>query len=146
MFNTMARYQLTPEKAREAGLKSARLRAERKAYLLTINASTHNGAMHESPSVAETQDPFIAELERAMEETLQELRDADTAKDRAACAQALRNLRETYHLVTGLERPGVSKGKRGKTSKRDYHKPASAPPQQVVSKPKSPDIGNANEV
>ena len=57
-------------------------------------------------------DPLARELTRAIEETLAELRACKVAKDRASLAQALRNLRETYHLVTGEARPGIRKGGR----------------------------------
>jgi len=89
---------------KENAAEMARLsHLNRKPKAATINPQP------ETPATLECVDPFAVELERAMEETLKELREADNAKDRAACAQALRNLRETYHMVTGLARPGVSK-------------------------------------
>lgn len=70
-------------------------------------------------------DPLAFELTRAIEETLAELRACKVAKDRASLAQALRNLRETYHLVTGEARPGIRKG--GKRDQRSTAKPAPLP-------------------
>lgn len=65
-------------------------------------------------------DPFGERLSRAQDRLLDELLDSPDAKSKAALAQALRNLRETYHLVTGEARPGVRK--------ESARKPAGQPP------------------
>ena len=94
----MPTHQFTVEEARAAGLRSAQLRAERKLL-----------PKPEPIIPLPTLDPYVQELMRAQEETLAELRSAESAKDKASLAQALKNLRETYHLATGLAKPGVLK-------------------------------------
>lgn len=74
----------------------------------------------ENRKAQEAQDsgipPLAFKLMRAQEEKLDELLQCRDARDCASLAQALRHLRETYHLVTGLARPGVSKP--GSTGRR----------------------------
>lgn len=70
----------------------------------------HESAWPQRPQRPQSSnDPLAREVTRAFEETLDELRKSKVAKDRASLAQALRNLRETYHLVTGEARPGQIK-------------------------------------
>lgn len=59
------------------------------------------------PEPQPTIDPFVAKLAQAQEEKLDALLKCKDPKECASLAQALRNLRETYHLVTGEFRPGV---------------------------------------
>jgi hypothetical protein len=87
-------------------------------------------------------DPLARALTRAIEETLAELRACKVAKDRASHAQALRNLRETYHLVTGLERPGIRKGgRRDDNRRRNY---VQSVPEPADTPQPSPDVQPAS--
>lgn len=51
-------------------------------------------------------DPFAEAIAQACGETLKELREATKASDKAALARTLRDLRETYHNVTGQAKAG----------------------------------------
>lgn len=75
--------------------------------------------------------PLARELTRAIEETLADLRACKVAKDRASLAQALRNLRETFHLVTGEARPGIRKGGRRDEPRRSYSAPVPSQPEPM---------------
>ena len=107
MANPNPTHKWTAEEAREAGKRSA----ERKAYLKANPPATQAPifVIDGSPTTTATVDPYIEELMRAQVETLAELRACPMAKDKASLAQALKNLRETYHLATGLAKPGVLK-------------------------------------
>ena len=103
----MPRTLWTVEQAREMGLRSAKRRAELKANPPPTQAQVI--VIDGLPTTTATVDPYIEELMRAQVETLAELRACPMAKDKASLAQALKNLRETYHLATGLAKPGVLK-------------------------------------
>jgi hypothetical protein len=79
------------------------------------------------PQPITTPDPLTTDLIRAMKETLADLRNAEQPKDRAMLAQALRNLRETYHLVTGQPRPGQIKSVAPRTRAQSYPSPEVIP-------------------
>ncbi len=79
------------------------------------------------PQPITTPDPLTTDLTRAMKETLADLRNAEQPKDRAMLAQALRNLRETYHLVTGQPRPGQIKSVAPRTRSQAYPSPEVIP-------------------
>lgn len=90
---------ITKETASEMGRRSAearRLAAERPLVYpeLPLDQAT---------------DPFTEALACACGETLKVLRESTKAQDRASYARALRELRETYHMVTGQAKPGVLK-------------------------------------
>jgi len=101
--------------ARRANIRAAQHRAQLLAASLP-------------PPAQELLDPFAARLALAQEETLDKLLSARQAKDRASLSQALRNLRETYQLVTGEGRNGKgSRGReRGPTGAAAWSKPAPA--------------------
>jgi hypothetical protein len=54
-------------------------------------------------------DPFVSYLAKAQAETLQRLISSRSPRDKMCLAKALRDLRETYHLVTGIPKPGLIK-------------------------------------
>ncbi len=55
-------------------------------------------------------DPYVNNLAHAQVKYLARLMDPDiTAKDAAALSQALKNLRECYHMASGQPKPGTIK-------------------------------------
>ncbi len=118
----------TAETARSAAQESAAARAkqsaERKAWAkLLRDAQTPK----ETQADAEPpKDPYVDDLARAQVKYLARLMDPDiTAKDAAALSQALKNLRECYHMASGQPKPGTIKPER--VSSRQQVKPTSEP-------------------
>jgi len=102
----------TVETARAAGLKSVRVRAERKAALAL--------APFNSPVQTEAQpDLFAVTLAQACNETLERLRLSKVPLERAQLARALRDLRETWHLATGKPKPGQLKPAEQRLTRRE---------------------------
>lgn len=99
--NAMPTHKWTVEQAREAGKLSAKLRAQRK-----LNPPPE--PIVELPA----RNPYADELVRAQAELLQELRTCESAKDKAALSQAIKNLREAWHMETGAPKPGTIKPER----------------------------------
>ena len=98
----------TAETARQAGIKSAQIRAEERKRPLVFPSSPVDLAP----------DPFTDALACACGETLKELREmivAHKAPQAAQLARALRDLRETWHLATGKPKPGQLRPDTGKT-------------------------------
>ena len=79
-----------------------------------------------------TQDPLGMELSRVQWQLVQKMKDNDDAKAVSALAQALKNVRETYHLVTGQAKPGVLRETGRSKDRKAYSPPAPAAPQPVV--------------
>ncbi len=79
----------------------------------------------EQPAIA-SNDPYVNDLAHAQVKYLARLMDPDiTAKDAAALSQALKNLRECYHMASGQPKPGTIKPER--VSSRQQARPASEP-------------------
>ena len=118
---------IAAENARELQLKSA-------------IARKHNRELREqAEQLAREQraksplDPYVDDLAHAQVEYLARLRDPDiTAKDAAALSQALKNLRETYHMATGAPKPGTIKPE----SRRTRQQPARPPEPEPIDPPK----------
>lgn len=108
--------------------RDARKRAEQEAKLAS-KAQAETAQLQ--PQLAA--DPIAERIARTLEAKLTLLDSADEPRDIAQLARAVRELRETYHLVTGLARPGLS---------RTDAKPAgglwSAPPVAPPSSPTEP--------
>lgn len=122
---------ITSENAKELGRKGG-LSKKGKQYVELVPPIQSNGTAT-GTTIEEAVDPLGKELSRVQWELVGKMKGNDDAKAVSALAQALKNVRETYHLVTGQARPGVLRetGNRNK-GKRDYHKPASS------QKPQSP--------
>jgi hypothetical protein len=113
-----APYFFTSANAREMAAKSWANRAPRPPRTAIVRiAPEHEHAI----------DPLTEDLARAMKETLKDYRTANDPKAQAMLAQALRNLRETYHLVTGQPRPGQIKSVAPRTRTQSYPSPEVIP-------------------
>lgn len=66
-------------------------------------------AANASIMLVEATDAFQEGLAQAMQETLGQFRESTVPKDKAMLAKALRDLRETWHMVTGRPKPGMIK-------------------------------------
>ncbi len=118
---------ITAENARELQQRSAKSRVlNRLAQLqvLPIPAQTQQLAL---PTTSNSNDPLAGKLAHAIDSTLADLMDTDEPKCKAMLAQALRNLRETYHLVTGQPRPGQIKSVAPRTRTQAYPSPEVIP-------------------
>ena len=89
-------------------------------------------------------DDSAKRLARVQDELIERMTGNDDAKAVSALAQALKNVREVYHLVTGQAKPGVLKTDQ---SKRRQPAPQVAievdtetTPQPVVVQPPKPEI------
>jgi hypothetical protein len=94
--------RFTPENALAMSKRSQEARAKAKeAREIAAAESLQNAA---NPT-----DPFVIELARAQALTLQRLISTRSAQEKMQLARALRDLRETYHMVTGTPKPGMIK-------------------------------------
>ncbi len=118
----MPRPSFTVEQAREAGRRSAELRAQRK-----LNPPIEQPAVIQEASIdaESTLTPYANKLAYAQDRLLDELLAADSPKDKAALSQALKNLKESWHMETGAPKPGTIKPER--VSSRQQVKPTSEP-------------------
>lgn len=91
-----------PETGRAAAALSVVSRRAKRAAILQTQA------IASQPHVDET-DPFVSELARAQALTLDRFIKAQDPRDKAQLARALRDLRETWHMVTGTPKPGMTK-------------------------------------
>lgn len=100
----------TPEQAKAASVLAVKARAERKAYL-QAHPEERNGHAKQLPVLSQS-DPVAKRFMDAIKLTLDEYLEAEKvdAKGRAALARAIRDLRETWHSITGQPRPGLAKG------------------------------------
>jgi len=101
----MPAHQFTVEQAREAGRKSAQLRAQRK---LEPKPEPIIKPVVSQPTLSD----YAKQLLCTRDELLAELRATPLAKDKAAIAQALKNVIESYHMETGKPKPGTIKPER----------------------------------
>lgn len=69
------------------------------------------------------QSAYANKLAYAQDKLLNELLTAESAKDKAALSQALKNLRETYHMATGAPKPGTIKPER-QSSRQSVKQPS----------------------
>ena len=125
-----APYFITSANAREMAAKSWANRAPRPPRTAIVRiAPEHEHAI----------DPLTEDLARAMKETLKDYRTANDPKAQAMLAQALRNLRETYHMVTGLPKPGQLKpGRQSNRAVQDQLPEPITIAAQVTSSPNIP--------
>lgn len=114
----MPAHQFTVEQAREAGRKSAQLRAQRK---LEPKPEPIIEPVVSCPTLSD----YAKQLLCTRDELLAELRATPLAKDKAAIAQALKNVIESYHMETGKPKPGTIKPER--VSSRQQVKQPSEP-------------------
>jgi len=92
----------TANNAAEMGRRSAEAR---KLYKSTEGSANYADVL---PSLS-TENPLGRRLMRVQDRLVDQMNDADDPKAISALAQALRHVRETYHLVTGQAKPGVLK-------------------------------------
>jgi len=120
---------LNSETAKIAAQKSIEARrryaAERKqaAMLLELQAETKRV---EAP-VEQLQSAYAAELVRAQSELLAELLVTPQAKDKAALSQAIKNLKESWHMETGKPKPGTIKPVSARPRQSPAHESPDAP-------------------
>jgi hypothetical protein len=96
-------YRITKENAAEFAKRGATKRAQmRQAREIAASAAS-------LAATAGPPDPFVIELAHAQAEILQKLRNTPNSRDKMQLARALRDLRETYHMVTGTPKPGMIK-------------------------------------
>jgi len=112
----MPAHQFTVEQAREAGRKSAQLRAQRK---LEPKPEPIIEPVVSQPTLS----GYARELLCTRDELLAELRATPLAKDKAAIAQALKNVIESYHMETGKPKPGTIKPER-QSSRQQVKQPS----------------------
>ncbi len=101
----MPKVLFTRQNAKEMGMRSvasrlARIQAEKDEHLTIVNLVRSNG--HEP-------DTLSTEVLSAFRDTLRSLRNTKDPKERSLLSRSLRDLRETWHLVTGVPKPGVRK-------------------------------------
>lgn len=109
-------HAITPAIAKEFQLKSAAARKENRRLRKLAEQSEKLAAELAKEQAAKLpSDPYVETLMRAQIVTLDDYLACPIPKDRASLAQALKNLRETYHLATGLAKPGVRKPERVNT-------------------------------
>lgn len=116
---------LNSETAKLAGLKSGEAR---KRYAVERRQAAMLLKLHEAKQTAETPveqtaDPYINDLACAQVEYLAKLRACTDAKEAAALSQALKNIRETYHMATGAPKPGTIKPER-QSSRQQVRQPS----------------------
>jgi len=134
---------ITAENARELQQRSAKSRVlNRLAQLqvLPIPAQTQQLAL---PTTSSSNDPLAGKLAHAIDSTLADLMDTNEPKCKAMLAQALRNLRETYHLVTGQPRPGQIKSVAPRTRAQAYPSPEVIPEPIAIEAQVSPSVPSA---
>ena len=129
-------YQLSVEQARAGGRRSAELRKqrseERKQLLAAIAILS---TQHPPPPPEPTVDPIAERLARTLREKLDLLDQETDPKSIASLARGIRELRETWHMVTGQPRPGLSREERRPVSVWDGPPTALAPPPCGVDTP-----------
>jgi len=104
--------RFSPANAREMAARSAEARRNRhQETQLAIAIAPLNHEASETQAIS----PYANKLAYAQDMLLEELLTADCAKDKAALSQALKNLRETYHMATGAPKPGTIKPERAKS-------------------------------
>jgi len=101
--------RFSPANAREMAAKSAEARRNRHASDQQIPVIA---PLIDLPSDSLATSHYANKLALAQDRLLDELLATDSAKDRAALSQAIKNLRETYHMETGKPKPGTIKPER----------------------------------
>ena len=101
----MPKVLFTRQNASEMGKRSAVVRAN-------LQAAEKNGHLPNTITIAangHATDTIPAEITQAFRDTLRSLKHTRDAKERSLLSKSLRDLRETWHLVTGVPKPGVRK-------------------------------------
>jgi hypothetical protein len=93
-------HRWTAEEARQQGIAGAVARWNAPRPCTTVQPSTQPDG---------SENPIANDIACACAETLRQLRKTNDAKEKVALARALRDLRETWHLVTGEAKPGNRK-------------------------------------
>lgn len=124
--------------------ETARLNA-RKSVELRRQKAERLEALENRPSVtlsdASPIDPLASKLARVQEELVEKMTGNDDPKAVSALAQALKNVRETYHLVTGQAKPGVIRETGRNRRNQDRQQAA---PEPEVEEEKAPEPGPDN--
>ena len=133
---------LNTETAKLAGQRSGEARkryaVEREQALAALQAIQLQQAQLPppkpvEPTIEQQQSAYALELVHAQSELLAELRATPQAKDKAALSQALKNLKESWHMETGAPKPGTIKPE----SRRTRQQPA-RPPEPEPIDPSTP--------
>ena len=115
--------------ARELQLKAA---ASRKRNNELARQAEQLAREAQAKPEANLVNAYAERLVHAQNTLLEELLTADCAKDKAALSQALKNLRETYHMATGAPKPGTIKPE----SRRTRQQPTRPPEPEPIDPPK----------
>lgn len=108
-YSSMPKMLFNSANAAAMAAKSAEARRNKaKANILA--------AQNDSQPALNSVNPLADGLSHAQGEILSRLRAADDPKEIAACARALREVRETWHMVTGEPRPGIRRDTGRKSS------------------------------
>jgi len=120
---------LNSETAKLAGQKSGEARKryalERKQALealKTLQLQAIAAKPVEQP-IEQPQSDYAAELVRAQSELLAELLATPQAKDKAALSQAIKNLKESWHMETGKPKPGTIKPVSARPRQQSHESP-----------------------
>lgn len=89
-------------------------------------------------AVQEIADPLASKLARVQDELATKMAGNGNPTEISKLARALRDVRETFHLITGQAKPGVIKPGRERQSR---HSPAPEPESDVPQKLNPPDPG-----
>src|SRR5678815_4772801 len=109
---------ITPANAREMQQRAVLARKRNKEAALVAQVQ---------PAITPASSPYIDDLACAQVEYLAKLRACTDPKEAAALSQALKNIRETYHMATGLPRPGVLKPASNRLRQSPSHESPDAP-------------------
>jgi len=110
---SMARFNTA--NAREMAARSVASRQQRAAQRVTAPAPVP------FPTTPQTEpDPTVARIAHVMERTLDRMDHEKEPRALQALSRALRDLRETYHLVTGQPRPGQRRPAKERTPSASY--------------------------
>ena len=121
-------YHISRENASELARLMHAKRKER-AAMLALNPPMPAVASELQPAV----DTSAERLKRVQDELIERMTGNYDAKAVSALAQALKNVREVYHLVTGQAKPGVLK-----TDQRQRRQPQAQVAIEVDSDPVPP--------
>ena len=116
--------RFSPANAREMAAKSAEARRANRAIEEIAAAKV---TLMSAPSDTQATSLYANELMRAQVELLQELRETPEAKDKAALSQAIKNLREAWHMETGKPKPGTIKPVSARPRQSPAHESPDAP-------------------
>lgn len=112
-------HRWTAEEARQQGIAGAMARWSAPRPCITVQPY---------PQPNGSQDPIANDIACACAETLRDLRKTKDAREKASLARALRDLRETWHMATGIPKPGNLKPSAPRQTRQPLPDPKPAGP------------------